>query len=373
MEQAQYDFSPRTWAEISRANLRHNFEIIKKDAGGTRVCCVVKADAYGHGADTVVRVLRDEGADCFAVSSVREAAEVRAILGEKETPILILGYTCPEHVPFLLKENVSQALLSPAYAEALATAIPAGQRLSVHPAIDTGMNRIGFLPSETDALADVFSQPCFSADGIFTHFVLADEPDLPHTDLQYEKMRAVLDALTERGIPLPPVHVCNSAGISAFPGYHCDMVRAGISLYGLMPSAHTSVEGLRPVMTLKTILSHVHTVSKGETVGYGATFTADRDLRVGTLPVGYADGFLRSYAKDGYVIIGERRAPILGRICMDQCMVDLSDVPDAKIGDEIILFGDGALTADTLAARAETIGYEVVCLITKRVPRIAVD
>lgn len=370
MQQQDNGFKPRTYALIHEDHLLHNYRLLQQQAKGARLCCVVKADAYGHGTQTVVRALRCAGADFFAVSCVEEASAVRQALGERKTPILILGYTRPCHVPFLLRENITQTLLSAEYAKALRDAVPKGAKLSVHIALDTGMNRIGFVPENLAELLPLFDDEHFVVTGIFSHFYLSDEPQCDATEAQYVRFAACVDALQAQVGKIPLVHISNSAAISNFPQMRCDMVRAGISLYGLKPSAQTAIDGLLPVMTLKTILSHVHTVHAGETVGYGGTFRATHSMRIGTLPVGYADGYLRAYA-GGYVLIRGKRAPLLGRICMDQCMVDLSDIPSADIGDEVELFGAGELTAETLAGWARTISYEVVCLLSKRVVRLS--
>ena len=263
-------------------------------------------------------------------------------------------------------------MISEEYANALCTHIPAGKRLSVHIALDSGMNRIGFCPEKTDSLLRVFAQPAFCVDGIFSHFMLADEPSSDVTAAQYARVRTALDALRAAGIGLPSVHVCNSAALSHFPDYHCDMVRAGISLYGLQPSEQAPVEGLIPVMTVKTTLAHIHTVRAGEAIGYGASYRAERDMRVGTLTVGYGDGYRRSYA-GGDVLLRGKRAPLLGRICMDQCMIDLSGIPEAAVGDPVTLFGADTVTAEELAHRAGTIHYEVVCAVSGRVPRVETE
>ena len=371
MTEHEKNFTPRTYAIIHEQALCENFALLQKQAEGARVCCVVKADAYGHGTERVVRALRRAGADYFAVSCVEEAAAVRAALdGAREIPILILGYTRPCHIPYLVRENITQALLGKEYAEAVLPMVPRGKRLRVHIAVDTGMNRIGYAPDETEAMQSLFEREQLSVDGIFSHFYASDEPQSAATAQQYRLFCACVQAVQNAAGRKLLVHIANSAAISNFPAMHCDMVRAGISLYGIKPSALTAVDGLQPVMTLMTMLSHIHTAKAGEVVGYGAGYTVPHAMRIGTLPIGYADGYLRAYA-GGHVLIRGKAAPLLGRICMDQCMVDLSEIPDAAVGDAVELFGQGALTADTLAARAGTIPYEVLCLLSKRVVRLS--
>ncbi len=365
---------------ISLEHLVANFRTVRAMTD-SRVCCAIKADAYGHGAWQCAQTLAAAGADFFAVSSIAEAEEVRLATAEygDSIGILILGYTLPADVDLLIKYNIRQTVFSSAYARALRAAIreykldgvlPPDARLPIHIKIDTGMNRLGFASDEIDAVASLFSERDFLCEGMFTHFAKSDVPDCPMTEEQFSRFLSVRDALDARGLRVSLCHVCNSAAITAFPHMHLDMVRLGIELYGLMPSPETPVPQLAPVMTLKTVVSHIHTVKAGDSVGYGATYRAPTDRRIATLPIGYADGFIRAYAQGGSVKIRGCDAPILGRICMDQCMVDVTDIPDAAIGDEAVLFGEDAPTADEIAARAGTIGYEVLCLIGKRVPRV---
>ena len=368
-------------AYVSLENLAHNFHAVRRYAEGRRVCCVVKADAYGHGARECVRYLAAQGADFFAVSSVAEAEEVRLALEEygEKIGILILGYTLPADADLLVRYHISQNVFSEEYAYQLRDALreykldgtlDADARLSVHIKIDTGMNRLGFAPDDTEAISRVCAIRDFSPDGIFTHFAQSDTPESPMTEAQYARFRTCIDALAEQGLRFPLRHCCNSAAITDFPHMQMDMVRLGIELYGLKPSDETVLpEGLRPVMTLKTVISHIHTVRAGESIGYGAAYTPDHEIRVATLPVGYADGFIRAYG-GGCVRVRGKDVPICGRICMDQCMVDVSELPDASVGDEVLIFGENAPSADEIAARAGTIGYEVLCLIGKRVPRV---
>lgn len=377
-------------AKISLRNLAHNFEAIRAHTD-RRICCVIKADAYGHGAWACARYLASLGADYFAVSSVAEAEEVRLALADygDKIGVLILGYTLPADADLLIRYHISQNVFSEEYARALRDAIreykldgvlPADARLSVHVKLDTGMNRLGFRPwddpHDLDAICALGGVRDFSLDGIFTHFAESDTPESPMTEEQFGRYLSCVRTLEERGVTFPLRHVCNSAAITNFPAdMQLDMVRYGIELYGLKPSAETVLPaaGIRPVMTLKTVVSHIHTVRAGERIGYGGTYSPDHDIRVATLPIGYADGFIRAYGEGGWVQIRGKKAPIRGRICMDQCMVDVTDIPDIRPGDEVLLFGEGTQSADDIAARAGTIGYEVLCLIGKRVPRVYVQ
>ena len=365
---------------ISLENLVHNFNTVRA-LTESRVCCVIKADAYGHGAWQCARTLAAAGADFFAVSSIAEAEEVRLALAEygDRIGILILGYTLPADADLLIRYNIRQAVFSSEYARALRAAIreykldgvlPPDARLAIHIKVDTGMNRLGFSCDDIDGMAALFAERDFVPEGLFTQFAQSDTPASPMTEEQFARYLRVSDALAARGCHVPLRHVCNSAAITNDPHMQLDMVRLGIELYGLMPSPDTILPGLRPVMTLKTVISHIHTVHAGEAVGYGASYTPDRDIRLATLPIGYADGFIRAYADGGSVLIRGKSAPICGRICMDQCMADITDIPAARVGDEAVLFGENAPSADEIAERANTIGYEVLCLIGKRVPRV---
>ncbi|MBP3919105.1 MAG: alanine racemase [Clostridia bacterium] len=366
---------------ISLENLIHNFNIIRS-LTQSRICCCIKADAYGHGAWQCAQTLAAAGADFFAVSSIAEAEEVRLALnayGDDDIGILILGYTLPEDADLLIRYNIRQTVFSSEYARALRSAIreykldgtlARDAKLQIHIKVDTGMNRLGFSPDDTDGMASLFFERDFAVEGIFTHFAKSDTPSSNMTEEQYARYQKAVAALAQRGCTVPIHHVCNSAAITNDPHMHLDMVRLGIELYGLMPSKETPLPDLRPVMTLKTVISHIHTVHAGEAVGYGAAYVADHDIRLATLPIGYADGFIRAYADGGSVCIRNGSAPIRGRICMDQCMVDITDIEGASIGDEVVLFGENAPSADEIAAGAGTIGYEVLCLIGKRVPRV---
>ena len=381
MESLPLEGHPKVWARIHLDHLVHNYRSLLHASGAERFCCVVKADAYGHGAVPCCRALCGAGASFFAVSALQEAIQIGTATSETwpHISILILGFTPPADADLLVRYDIHQAVFSKEYAEELCARVsdartkgivPLRSRVKVHIKLDTGMNRIGFSPEETGIIEAVCSRDELDPVGIFTHFAKSDEPESGMTDEQFSRFMLCLHRLEEHGISFQIRHVCNSAAITNYPGMHLDMVRGGIELYGMMPSPETLLpnEGLIPCMSFETVVSHIHTVKKGETVGYGGSFRADRDLRVATLPVGYADGFIRAYAK-GCVYIGGRPARILGRICMDQCMADISDIP-AAIGDRVTLFGVEHQTADDLAKLAGTISYEVLCLVGKRVPRI---
>ncbi len=387
-----YDTMPKIDARrnvclIDTNALRTNYAILSSLSTGARHISVVKADAYGHTAEICVPVLLSLGCDFFAVSCVEEAAAVRKICIDEgaHADILILGYTDPSDVDFLSKNDIIQTAVSLSHAESLSRA--ARERncaVRVHIAVDTGMNRIGIcansdslIRSAADEVEKITKLPSIVAEGIFTHFAKSDgeieytlSPDSP-TRLQARRFSLVCDTLAERNIKLFS-HVCNSSATIRFPEYHFDGVRLGIALYGIYPSEHFDDIGLLPVMSLSTVIAHTHIAPGGSTVGYGGAFVADKDTQIATLPVGYADGFLRKYS-GAYVTVmtegGEKKAKIVGRICMDQCMIDVTGL-DVKVGDRVLLFGNTPEDLRDLAALADTIEYECLCLISARVPRI---
>lgn len=368
-----------TTAEVDISQLIANYKAIKAAAGGTRVLCVVKADAYGHGAIECSKALYGAGADYFAVANLPEAIEIRPYVGD--SGILILGSTPPSDVPLLIEYGVRQAVYSLDYALAAAENVPQGKKLLCHLKLDTGMNRIGFRAAygedkgELEQIMKAVSLPQLSFEGVFTHFALSDTPSSSMTHIQFGRFTETLGLLEERGVKFPIRHASNSAAIYNYPETRLDMVRAGIILYGFAPSEDTPAKGCLPIMTLRTTVTHIHTLCKGESVGYGATFTAAHDMRIATLAIGYADGYLRAYSgvnslkgMRGSVFINGAEAPILGRICMDQCLCDVSAI-DVKPGDKAVIF-DKINTADRLASAANTINYEVTSVLTRRVKRI---
>ncbi len=378
----------KTWAEIDLDALCRNYCLIRSTVfavnPNTRIIAAVKAEAYGHGAPACVRTLLGEGCDFFAVSCIDEAVAVRAVCdGEgKQADILILGYTPPTLAPQLYRFNIIQTLLSESYAEELDRAAhDAALTVRTHVALDTGMNRIGFAAhsdQEIISAADAISRVCtfshLSVEGMFTHFSRADEePDGDgdrHTDLQAARYRAVRQALETRGVRIPFHHTCNSAATLRRPADHFDGVRVGLLLFGATPSQHITLP-LSPVMRLKSVISHLHKLLPGERVSYGGDYTAETERLIATLPIGYADGFLRAYSGATVTVHtqhGDRPAPIVGRICMDQCMIDVTDT-GARTGDVVTLFGDAPNDVTAYAARAATINYESLCLISSRVTR----
>lgn len=379
----------KTWAEIDLGALRQNYRLLRELATSeqkdVRMIAVVKAEAYGHGAPACVRALLCEGCDFFAVSCMSEAVAVRSICDaeHREADILILGYTQPSLAYQLARYHIIQALLSEDYAVHLnRCAAEAGVTVRAHIAVDTGMNRIGFAahnPQEiavaASAIARVQSFPHLCTEGMFTHFARADEEiggeGSLRTDLQAERYRALRSALEERGIWIPFHHVCNSAAAVRRPEDRMNGVRFGILLFGTRPFDCIEVP-LKPVMKLKTVISHLHKLLPGEGVSYGGQFSADTERLIATVPIGYADGLLRSYS-GAFVTVetadGPRPAPIVGRICMDQCMIDVTGI-GAQTGDTVTLFGNDTEELHAYANRAGTIENECLCLISSRVPRV---
>ena len=352
-----------------------NIDAIRQRVG-VDVMAIIKADAYGHGAIQVARLLQDK-CSFFGVSSMLEAMELRR--AGIYNPILILG-----HTPLSAFRTAIEAEIRPTiytYDAALALSHEAqrsGKTAAFHFAVDTGMSRLGFQATEEDAeiCARIASLPGLYAEGIFTHFATADEGEggEAYTRAQFSLFTQAIDRLAEVGITFPIRHCANSAAIFDYPESHLDMVRAGIVLYGLPPSERLrNHPNLHPVMSLRSVISHVKTVQPDETVSYGRTYAAPAARQIATVPIGYADGFSRSLGQAGYCLcVGDTAAPIVGRVCMDQLMLDVTDI-DCHVGDEILVFGEiPPFTAARVATLSNTINYEVVCDVGKRVPRVFV-
>ena len=369
----------RTWAEIDLDALAHNYRQARAKIGPrVKYLGVVKADAYGHGAIQVSRKLEALGADYLAVSSLDEAEELRR--GGIRAPILILGHTPPAMVPQLIRYRITQAVSAKAKAEEYsAAAVRCGGTLKVHIKVDTGMSRLGFLVrgdhfgTGVAAIADSCALPGLEAEGIFTHFAVSDEDDAEseiYTREQFNVFTRVLDALAAGGRTFAIRHCANSGALARYPEMYLDMVRPGIALYGV--GADAGRLGLEPVMRLKSSVSTIKTFDPGTDISYGRTFrTADR-TRIGVLPIGYADGFFRGLSNRMSVMTDAGPAPLRGRICMDMSMVDLTDLPSVKVGDEVEIFGRRQ-KVDDLTSVLNTIPYELTCAVSKRVPRVYLE
>lgn len=369
-------FLRRTWAEIDTNALVHNFNIIKQTAK-THVCAVVKANAYGHDVSIVAPLLQQNGADAFAVSNIEEAIQLREI--GITNPILILGYTPCEYIPELAKYDISQCVYSLDYANELSNdAVKYNLKIKIHIKLDTGMSRIGFecrddnLRGINDAVKTARLDG-FELEGVFTHFAVSDRNDREEdgfTDAQYNRFIKAVDTLKSNGLEPKICHCCNSAALCQDPNKHLDMCRAGIVLYGLTPSYSLNLpQDFKPVMSFKSVVSQVKEIRKGDTISYGRTFAAKKDMTVATVSAGYADGYPRLLSNKGYVLINGQRANIVGRVCMDQFCVDITDIPNVCRGDEVLLWGND-LPIEELAEMIGTINYELVCGVSSRVKRI---
>ena len=369
----------RTWTEIDLSNLEHNYRALRAMLPqGCRFLGVVKADAYGHGAVQVARRLETLGAEYLAVACLDEALELRQ--AGITTPILILGYTPTERAEALLDNGITQTVYDVEMARALSdAAAAAGKTLKIHVKADTGMSRLGWLcggedqSAAVEAIAQVCALPGLEAEGIYTHFANADG-DEDYTMLQFTRFLDLLEALKERGITFAIRHCAASAAALKFPCTHLDMVRPGIALYGHYPDPSCEGldgPGLRPVMTLKTRVASVKTVPAGTPVSYGCTHVLDRETKLAALTIGYADGLPRLCSDRLEVLVKGSRAPIVGRICMDMCMADVTGL-DVAPGDEVEVFGEH-LPIEDVAALAGTIQYELLCAVSPRVHRAYLD
>ena len=367
-----------TWVEIDLSAIGNNTRQIASIVGPrVRVLASLKADAYGHGALKVARTVLHNGASMLGVATVSEATPLReAGIG---APILVFGYVPPWQMREAVRLGLTITLYSLESAQALSRAALALKRtVKVHVKVDSGMARLGIRAEEVDEVVrlvgEIRSLPGFELEGIFTHFAMADAQDITHTQVQIARFQRVLQALEEQHLRPPLVHAANSAATLRFPEAHFDMVRPGIALYGLDPSAEVRLPaGFRAALSFKTQVAQVKDIPTGECISYGCTYVTERPTRVAVLPVGYADGFRRTPTNWGTVLIHGREAPLLGRVCMDQCMVDVSDIPQTRVGDEVVLIGrqgSAALTAEQIAERLGTINYEVVSEILARVPRV---
>ena len=365
----------RTYAEIDLAAIRHNFDQLKaKLPPQVKVLSIVKADAYGHGAVAVAQTL-EERTDFFAVSAVSEGVELRQAGIQK--PILLLSYTSPAEYDLLLEYDIRAALYSLEDAKQLsACAQKHGKQAIVHLAVDTGMGRIGFPVTEeaADEAEQINLLPGLTVEGVFSHYATADMADKSEAHAQTERFRLFLELLENRGVTVPIRHICNSAGAMEFTDCF-DMVRLGIALYGLFPSNDVTRAGfdLRPAMRVVSHVIHVKTVEAGTSIGYGRTWIAPERRVIATVCIGYADGFNRAFSNRGYVLIRGKKAPVVGKVCMDQIMVDVTDIPGAAVEDEVTVLGrdgDAEITAEQLGEMACSFGYEVICNFMPRVVRV---
>ncbi len=362
-----------TYVRIDLDVILKNFQAVQQKVG-VPVMAIIKADAYGHGAVQVGRLLEGKCA-FFGVSSMLEALELRQ--AGLWTPILILGHTPVKAFPLAIQQGIRPAIFHYEDAVALSEAArQVGQEAPFHFAVDTGMSRIGFPATEdaADLCAKIARLPGLKAEGLFSHFATADCADLSKSKLQEEKFLAFDAMLRQRGVQIPVRHLDNSAGLMNFTS-HYEMVRSGIVTYGLYPSTEVDPKllSLEPALTWHSRITHIQLLPPGREISYGGTYVTTAPTRVATIPVGYADGYRRSLSGKFYVLIHGKRAPILGRICMDQMMVDVTDIPECQLNDKVVLVGrdgDDVITMEDIAAAADSFNYEFVCGISRRVPRL---
>lgn len=364
------------WAEVDLDAVEYNIKNIVKASNNREVIAVVKADAYGHGAVDIIPTLLENGVSRLAVAVITEAIEIRK--NNIKAPIMLLGFTPLEYCENLVKFDIEQTIYDLEYAKKLSDiGIKNDKKIKVHVALDTGMGRIGFMPSvqNVQKVKEICALDGIEVVGIFTHFATSDEKDKSYTYEQFNKTKWFIDALKKENINIPIKHVSNSGAIIDMPETFLDAVRAGIILYGYYPSDDVCKEKLKikPILTLKTQVSHVKEMEKDMYISYGRTFKTERKSKIATIPIGYADGYSRLLGGKAKVIIKGKFAKVVGRICMDQCMIDVTDIDEVKVGDEVILLGeDNGLkyNADDMARDMGTINYEILCMIKQRIPRV---
>lgn len=372
----------RTWAEINLDNLATNYHKLREQMGkDAKYCGVVKADAYGHGAVRVARKFEQLGADYLAISNLEEAQELRH--NGITLPILMLGYTPAEMTDVLIDNDVAQDVPSLEMAKAYSReAVACGKTLRVHLKLDTGMGRLGFQCDEQhfdeslQEILEAVTLPNLDWEGVFMHFCVSDAPKddscVAFTNTQHERFLKMIERVeTEAGMTFRIHHCCNSGGVAYYPQWAWDMCRPGVVQYGTEQMSRDL--GLKPVMTLKTTVATIKNFAEDTSVSYGRTFyTKEGKTRIGVLPIGYADGLFRALSNQWEMLTPEGKAPILGRVCMDMCMVDLTNLPNVKVGDEVEVFGEHNSIED-MAEQAGTITYELLCAVSKRVPRVYIE
>tara|TARA_B100001063_G_scaffold75725_1_gene69984 strand:- start:199 stop:1380 length:1182 start_codon:yes stop_codon:yes gene_type:complete len=367
------------WAEINLDNLAHNIREVRRVVNkNSKVTAVIKADGYGHGAVVIGQILLKNGADRFAVATLSEAIQLRTAFADTE--IMVLGYTPNEFASDIIKNNIIQTIYTIEQAQEYSkVAISLKKQAKVHIKLDTGMSRLGMVFSDEtiDSILEMSKLEGLDIEGIFTHFAVADEIDKTFTFKQVEKFNHIVSKLEERGLNIPIKHVSNSAAIIDLPELNFDMVRAGIMLYGLYPSKNVNKDAvnLKEVMCLKAKVSQVKELEANCGVSYGLKYKSDKQSQIATLPIGYADGYTRMLSGKAKVMINGFKTAIIGNICMDQCIIDVTNI-NAKVGDEVVLFGGNnanGITIDSIAETLNTINYEIVCMVDKRVPRVYIQ
>ncbi|MBE7044412.1 MAG: alanine racemase [Ruminococcaceae bacterium] len=367
----------RTWAEINLDALSENIRAIRNLVKkSTKILAVVKADAYGHGVLESAKTLLENGADYLGVASLDEGIQLRR--HGISAPILILGAIEKHCAETVVCEDLIPAVFDSEMARAISEAAQRiGTLAKIHIKVDTGMSRIGFVAGVDDdavskEILEISKMPGILIEGIFSHFATADEADDSYMRLQLSRFLKICTMLEENGLEIPIRHIANSGAIMMYPETHLDMVRAGIILYGLYPSSEVdrSRLDLKPVMAVKSRITMIKELEENRGVSYGKVYITSQNTRVATVPIGYADGYTRTLSGRAQMIAKNKKVPVIGRICMDQCMIDVTNVHTISTGDEVIIFGADTVTADDLAEWIGTINYEIVCLIAKRIPRV---
>ncbi|MGE5256535.1 MAG: alanine racemase [Hyphomicrobiales bacterium] len=381
--------TPLIWAEIDLNAIAGNVrELRRLTRPAAKVMAVVKANGYGHGAAEVARTALANGAEWLGVARLAEAVHLRE--AGFSVPILVFGYTAPADAGRLVDLDLRQSVYSLEAAQAYSIAASArGERIRVHVKVDTGMGRLGLLPSALTghhpgepvgaelirAVTSIARLPGIDAEGIFTHFAASDNADRSYANRQLSMFLEVLSALRAHGLVFPVRHAANSAAVIQMPDSHLDLVRPGIALYGLRPSDEVDLGrvSLKPAMALKTRIIHLKAVPAGTCISYGMTYRTPSPTTIATIPAGYADGYSRRFSSRGFMLVHGHRVPVRGRVCMDLTMLDVGSVPDARIEDEVVIFGQQGnefISADDLARELGTINYEIVCAVSARVPRV---
>lgn len=364
------------WAEVNLDNIAHNMREVRRISASKEIIAVIKADAYGHGALEVAPVLIENGATRLAVAVVTEALELRRAV--QNAPIMILGYTPINYVEEIVKNNIEVTAYDYDYvAELSKEAEKFNKKIKIHIAVDTGMGRIGFLPRD-NSINDVYKISKLSniiIESVFSHFSSSDEKDKEYTNYQFERFNWFCEKLREVGVEYNFRHIANSGAIIDMPSMHLDAVRPGILIYGYYPSDEVEKHkiNLKPAMSLKASIINIKKLPAEEYISYGRKYKTESESTIATLPIGYADGYTRLLFNKGKVIVKGKYAPVVGRICMDMCMIDVTDIDGLKVGDEVIIIGEEngvVYNADDIARHIGTINYEIICAISKRVPRV---
>ena len=369
----------RAWAEINLDAITHNYNEIRKiTSPDAKIMAIIKADGYGHGFKAIASVLLENGVDAFGVATTDEALQIRK--AGFTLPVLILGVVLDDEYKKAIENEISLCVANIDTAMEISNiAKQIGKCAKIHIKLDTGMGRIGFVCGDNDSdvteeILRIASLPYITVEGIFSHFSRADEEDSSYTDFQFKRFSEICSSLKSSGLEIPYCHICNSAGIIQFPKYHLDMVRSGIITYGLYPSEVVDKKKLDliPAMTVKTKVTNVKEIKHESLISYGGNYKAMPGQKIATIAIGYADGFSRILSDRAKVLINGKEANVVGNICMDQCMIDVTDIDSIKTGDEVIIFGsDGnnTITVESVALLLGTINYEVVCSVGKRIPR----